>query len=223
MDCRLPGCPVHGILRQKYWSGLPFPSPVIKHTSKQNWVSITQQGSKQGKEMLGNNRCLAYYLKLGKEASDKMVLGRELSDTKWGTAMWGCWGTLHIVGLKNYNYPENYYYSQVTDKQCQVLQGKVTCPRSWNWWISAVIWIQVSLTPKPCFLPNPWSCFQTALGGWKKENQMTLKLLVLLLHPGKLPGASSIRSSSSDLDSNVQWLQGSHLCWAARETPCPSS
>lgn len=47
-------------------------------------MSITQQGSKQGKEMLGNNKCLAPYLKLGKEASDKMVLGRELSDMKWG-------------------------------------------------------------------------------------------------------------------------------------------
>lgn len=34
--------------------------------------------------MLGNNKCLAPYLKLGKEASDKMVLGRELSDMKWG-------------------------------------------------------------------------------------------------------------------------------------------
>ena len=27
MGCSLPGSSVHGILRQKYWSGLPFPSP----------------------------------------------------------------------------------------------------------------------------------------------------------------------------------------------------
>ena len=28
MDCSLvPDSPVHGILRQEYWSGLPFPSP----------------------------------------------------------------------------------------------------------------------------------------------------------------------------------------------------
>ena len=27
MDCSLPGSPVHGIFRQQYWSGLPFPSP----------------------------------------------------------------------------------------------------------------------------------------------------------------------------------------------------
>ena len=27
MDCSPPGSPVHGILRQAYWSGLPFPSP----------------------------------------------------------------------------------------------------------------------------------------------------------------------------------------------------
>ena len=27
MDCSLPGSSVHGILRQEYWSGLPFPSP----------------------------------------------------------------------------------------------------------------------------------------------------------------------------------------------------
>jgi len=27
MDCSLPGFSVHGIKRQEYWSGLPFPSP----------------------------------------------------------------------------------------------------------------------------------------------------------------------------------------------------
>ena len=27
MDYSSPGCSVHGILRQEYWSGLPFPSP----------------------------------------------------------------------------------------------------------------------------------------------------------------------------------------------------
>ena len=27
MDCSLPGSSVHGILRQEYWNGLPFPSP----------------------------------------------------------------------------------------------------------------------------------------------------------------------------------------------------
>ena len=27
MDCSLPGSSVHGISRQEYWSGLPFPSP----------------------------------------------------------------------------------------------------------------------------------------------------------------------------------------------------
>ena len=27
MDCSLPGSSVHGIFRQGYWSGLPFPSP----------------------------------------------------------------------------------------------------------------------------------------------------------------------------------------------------
>ena len=27
MDCSLPGSSVHGFPRQKYWSGLPFPSP----------------------------------------------------------------------------------------------------------------------------------------------------------------------------------------------------
>ena len=26
-DCSPPGCSVHGILRQEYWSGLPCPSP----------------------------------------------------------------------------------------------------------------------------------------------------------------------------------------------------
>ena len=39
MDCSLPGFPVHGISRQEYWSGLPFPpsgdlpNPGMKHTS----------------------------------------------------------------------------------------------------------------------------------------------------------------------------------------------
>lgn len=79
--------------------------------------------------MLGNNKCLASYLKLGKEASDKMVLGRELSDMKWGNG--NVRMLRHIVYSRSEN--ENYYYSQVTDKQCQVLQDKVTCPRSWNW------------------------------------------------------------------------------------------
>ena len=27
MDCSLPRSSVHGISRQEYWSGLPFPSP----------------------------------------------------------------------------------------------------------------------------------------------------------------------------------------------------
>ena len=27
MDCSLPGSSIHGISRQEYWSGLPFPSP----------------------------------------------------------------------------------------------------------------------------------------------------------------------------------------------------
>ena len=27
LDCSLPGSSVHGFSRQKYWSGLPFPSP----------------------------------------------------------------------------------------------------------------------------------------------------------------------------------------------------
>ena len=27
VDCSLPGFSVHGILRARYWSGLPFPSP----------------------------------------------------------------------------------------------------------------------------------------------------------------------------------------------------
>ena len=27
MDCSLPGSSVHGISRQEYWSGLPFPFP----------------------------------------------------------------------------------------------------------------------------------------------------------------------------------------------------
>ena len=27
VDCSSPGSSVHGILRQEYWSGLPFPSP----------------------------------------------------------------------------------------------------------------------------------------------------------------------------------------------------
>ena len=27
MDCSLPGSSIHGISRQGYWSGLPFPSP----------------------------------------------------------------------------------------------------------------------------------------------------------------------------------------------------
>ena len=27
MDCSLPGSSLHGILQEKYWSGLPFPSP----------------------------------------------------------------------------------------------------------------------------------------------------------------------------------------------------
>ena len=27
MGCSPPGSSVHGILRQEYWSGLPFPSP----------------------------------------------------------------------------------------------------------------------------------------------------------------------------------------------------
>ena len=27
MNCSLPGSSIHGIFKQEYWSGLPFPSP----------------------------------------------------------------------------------------------------------------------------------------------------------------------------------------------------
>ena len=33
MDCSLPGSSIHGILRQEYWSGLPFPSHQKMKTS----------------------------------------------------------------------------------------------------------------------------------------------------------------------------------------------
>ena len=36
MDCSLPGTSVHGIYRQEYWSGLPFPSPGIFQTQGSN-------------------------------------------------------------------------------------------------------------------------------------------------------------------------------------------
>ena len=34
MDCSLPGFSVHGIPRQEHWSGLPFPSPMLKVESQ---------------------------------------------------------------------------------------------------------------------------------------------------------------------------------------------
>ena len=40
MDCSPPGSPAHGILRQEYWSGLPFPSPGnLPLPRNQTWVS----------------------------------------------------------------------------------------------------------------------------------------------------------------------------------------
>ena len=50
MDCSSPGSSVHGISRQEYWNGLPFPSPEdlpnsgIKSepSGKSAWLSCTQ-------------------------------------------------------------------------------------------------------------------------------------------------------------------------------------
>ena len=38
VDCSPPGFSVHGIARQEYWSGLPFPSPSDVHIPHQTWV-----------------------------------------------------------------------------------------------------------------------------------------------------------------------------------------
>ena len=47
MDCSPPGSSVHGISQQKYWSGLPFPSPEtywLLGKIKQTQNTKTKQG-----------------------------------------------------------------------------------------------------------------------------------------------------------------------------------
>ena len=49
MDCSLPGSSVHGIPRQEYWSGLPFPSPGDLLNPRIRWqvdsLSLSHLGS----------------------------------------------------------------------------------------------------------------------------------------------------------------------------------
>jgi len=46
MDCSLPGSSVHGILREEYWSGLPFPSPGdLPNPGIEPWFSALQADS----------------------------------------------------------------------------------------------------------------------------------------------------------------------------------
>ena len=46
MDCSSPGSSIHGISRQEYWSGLPFPSPgnAISRPMNQIYVSCLAGG-----------------------------------------------------------------------------------------------------------------------------------------------------------------------------------
>ena len=52
MDCSPPGSSVHGILRQEYWSGLPFPSLQRQDYLPQNWQLLPEIG-------LSSLRCLS--------------------------------------------------------------------------------------------------------------------------------------------------------------------
>ena len=42
IDCSLLGSCVHGIFRQEYWSGLPFPSPGVHELLHLFWGLSTQ-------------------------------------------------------------------------------------------------------------------------------------------------------------------------------------
>ena len=48
MDCSPPGSSVHGISRQKYWSGVPLPSPAMSLSRLQR--SLDSEEYKADKE-----------------------------------------------------------------------------------------------------------------------------------------------------------------------------
>ena len=56
MDCSLLGSSVHGIPRQEYWSGLPFPSPGDLLDPGIESVSPALQADSLPTEPLGNNK-----------------------------------------------------------------------------------------------------------------------------------------------------------------------
>ena len=45
MDCNLPGSSIHGVSRHKYWSELPFPSPVQKILISYKKLYANKQGN----------------------------------------------------------------------------------------------------------------------------------------------------------------------------------
>ena len=57
MDCSLPGSSVHGIFRQEYWSGLPFPSPGDLPNPGTEPGSPTLQADALPSEPPGNPQC----------------------------------------------------------------------------------------------------------------------------------------------------------------------
>ena len=54
MDCSPPGSSVHGIFRQEYWSGVPFPSPLLSRRQ----VKYSEGGSCGRSPLPADNRVI---------------------------------------------------------------------------------------------------------------------------------------------------------------------
>ena len=53
MDCRPPGTSVHGISRQEYWNGFPFPSPDLPDPGIEHNASCALQADSLSLSHLG--------------------------------------------------------------------------------------------------------------------------------------------------------------------------
>ena len=124
MDCSLSGSSIHGISRQEYWSGLPFPSPGIFPTQgssqprDQTWVSHIA-GRLLTVSQLGQSDVLTWNLNLELE-----VRGRQ-ECVRWELKQ--CW---HGSGTSSWNsdlfqrmaVTWASWYTRVSLAVCQTLQ-----------------------------------------------------------------------------------------------------
>ena len=100
MYCSLPGSSVHGIIRQEYWSGLPFPSPGDLPDPGIEPGSPTLQVDSLPNELPGKPQEMES--KVNFKGEDYMYVfwnQAQRRETRWG---WKLWQTLPSLSLISY-------------------------------------------------------------------------------------------------------------------------